>query len=191
MLGFFLREPEVPKHVPRGWRYPNRAFLCHAAAPTPVVHENGRDRSAGRVRSSSASSSQTRVGHKSLLVGSSRRTPDVHQRSEFGFHVRLVRPFASVSNRLDPVPAARDAAGNRPAFAQEQGTPEDTARAAEPDERLIWHRSRQYTSFCITLATKRNSQHPCPPTVRTDGAHAVPAASERNESDACQDCSSA
>src|SRR5436190_19902652 len=66
-----------------------------------------------------------------------------------------------------------------------------TERAAEPDERLIWHRSRQYTSFCITLATKRNSQHPCPPTVRTDGAHAVPAASERNESDACQDCSSA
>src|SRR5881394_2233236 len=74
-------------------------------------------------------------------------------------------------------------------YAQEQGTPEDTARAAEPDERLIWHRSRQYTSVCITLATKRNSQHPCPPTVRTDGAHAVPAASERNESDACQDCS--
>ena len=38
MLRFFLREPEVPEDVSRGWCNPNRAFLCHVG---PGVREIG------------------------------------------------------------------------------------------------------------------------------------------------------
>lgn len=66
VLGFFLREPEIPEYIPGGRSDPNCAFLSHAPASTSLVRGTGRGRSVDRARSSSASSSRMREGQYRL-----------------------------------------------------------------------------------------------------------------------------